>query len=284
MIPAAKLKAQLEFNNDLGSIIDVLKVAASMQLRQLQMQRPINEDFLAELKESTSLIDVSRLKHPLLTLKEDLPRCVVAITSDEGFLGELNTLVINSALDRRKNSQKDMVVVIGERGAGYLRDLDVEHKAFAGIPDRLKQEQVEEIKNYLVDLFAKGDIGEVVVVYPKFVSITTHRLEASRLLPFSFEAGTQAEKTESIEELLVEPSASYIVGGLAKLWLSSVMANIFFSSKLSEFSARLMHLDKSEQELKQINRKLRLEYFRYMHVISDRTIREVSASRFISKH
>jgi ATP synthase F1 gamma subunit len=284
MIPAAKLKEQLEFNNDLGNIIDVLKIAASMQLRHFQSKIPTDSSFLDELKSCTSLIDVKNAPHPLLSFRPNLPRCVVAITSDEGFLGELNTLIINALLDARRSPDKDEVVVLGERGAGYLRDIDVKFKGFDGISDSLSQAEVEKIKSYLIKGYLDSRYGEVVVIYPRFVSVTTHKIETTRVLPFAFEDAQQqpAGRIEG-EELLIEPSAEEIAGGLAKLWLSSTLTDIFWSSKLSEFAARLMHLDTSEQELKKVNQKLKLEYFRYMHVISDRTIREVSASRFVRK-
>jgi F-type H+-transporting ATPase subunit gamma len=284
MIPAAKLKEQLEFNNDLGGIIDVLKVAASMQLRHFQSKIPTDSLFLEELKNCTALIDVEKAPHPLLRLRPDLPRCIVAITSDEGFLGELNTLIINALLDARKSVEKDEIIILGERGAGYLRDLDIKFRAFEGISDSLKQSEVEKLKNHLIKGYLAGEFGEVLVVYPRFISVTTNKIEATRILPFAFEE-EQKEGLEyvSAEELLIEPNPEEIVGGLAKLWLSSVLTDVFWSSKLSEFAARLMHLDTSEQELKKANQQLKLEYFRYMHVISDRTIREVSASRFVRK-
>jgi len=284
MIPAAKLKEQLEFNGDLGSIIDVLKVAASMQLRHFQSKIPTNQDFLEELKKCTTLIDVENAPHPLLSLRPELPRCVVGITSDEGFLGELNTLIINAILDARKSVEKDEIVILGERGAGYLQDLDIKFTAFDGIGDALSQSEVEKLKSHLIKGYLLAKFGEVVVVYPKFISVTTHKIETIRLLPFAFEENEKKDfESVSSEGLLIEPSSEEIVGGLAKLWLSSVLADIFWSSKLSEFAARLMHLDTSEQELKKVNQRLKLEYFRHMHVISDRTIREVSASRFVRK-
>jgi F-type H+-transporting ATPase subunit gamma len=284
MIPAAKLKEQLEFNGDLGSIIDVLKVAASMQLRHFQSKMPTDQAFLEELKKCTTLFDVENAPHPLLSLRPDLPRCIVGITSDEGFLGELNTLIINALLDARKSVEKDEVVILGERGAGYLRDLEVKFTAFDGISDALSQSEIEKLKSHLIKGYLAGRFGEVVIVYPRFISVTTHKIETTRLLPFAFEEDQKKGQISiSSQELLIEPSAEEIVGGLAKLWLSSVLADIFWSSKLSEFAARLMHLDTSEQELKKVNQRLKLEYFRYMHVISDRTIREVSASRFVRK-
>jgi len=40
-----------------------------------------------------------------------------------------------------------------------------------------------------------------------------------------------------------------------------------------------MHLEGSGQELTRINQHLRMEYFKYLHGLSDKTIREIAAAR-----
>jgi hypothetical protein len=42
-----------------------------------------------------------------------------------------------------------------------------------------------------------------------------------------------------------------------------------------------MHLEKSYQELVQINRKLFLEYFRSLHALADKRIRETLSARIL---
>ncbi|HDN85091.1 MAG TPA: hypothetical protein ENG47_04980 [Candidatus Aerophobetes bacterium] len=284
MIPAAKLKERIGFYDNLGNIINVLKISTSMQLRHFQAKIPTDKVFLEELKNSMALINVKNAPHPLLIFKPDLPCCIVGITSDEGFLGELNTLVVNALLDTRKSLERDQLVILGERGADYLRDLGLKFKAFKAISDDFKQDEIERLKNYLISGYLEDKFGEVVMVYPQFISVTTYKVKTTRLLPFVFEDSQGETIPDSLgEEFLIEPSPVEIVGGLIKLWLSFVLSDIFWSSKLSEFAARLMHLDSSEQRLKKVNRRLRLEYFRFMHILSDRTIREVSASRFVRK-
>ena len=293
MIPLGKLKQNLEFNSSIGNIIEVLKIGASIQLRQLQMRDPLYKDFLDGLKDFTRMLEGENVPHPLLTLRKNLPRCIVGITSDGGFLGELNTLIINALLDRRKDRHKDVLVVLGGRGAGYLQDVGISPVVFPGVTDRLKQDEVEKLKGYLIREYLKGKFSEVLIVYPKFLSITNQRIESVRLLPCSFELmeeDTEKKQEEeglsflSEERLLIEPRISDVIEELVRLWTGFMIADIFWSSKLSEFAARLMHLDGSQQRLNKVNQQLRVEYFRYVHMLADKTIREISATRFIRKN
>ena len=292
MLPIGKLKSNLEFNKSLGGIIEALKIAASLQLRQFQEKKPLYEGFLKEFNDCLAMIESKKSSHPFFRVRRDLPRCIVGVTSDEGFLGELNTLIINALLDQRKFKDKDKIVVLGERGSGYLEDMDIHCVAFPGIKDEVSLTEVDNLKNYLVKEYLTGGFGDVVVVYPKFISVTTQRVDILQLIPFSFEVISQIQDANKeakrpvtrFEDLLLESSASDVIDGLMNLWSRYILSDIFCSSKLSELSARLMHLDGSEQELTQVNKRLKLEYFRHVHTLADQTIREISASRFVRKN
>ena len=141
------------------------------------------------------------------------------------------------------------------------------------------------------------------MIYPRFKTITTQRIASERLLPCSFtpldseyltgfklteqEIKQKEEKKSGFlstkEEMLIEPRLKDVIEELVRLWVGFMISDIFWSSKLSEFAARLMHLDGSQQRLSKINQTLRLEYFRYVHMLADKTIREISASRFLRK-
>ena len=291
MLPIGKLKQNLELNKSLGGIIEALKVGAAIRLRQFQENKPLYPDFLTELKTCSVMLEKKKATHPFLKFRQELPRCIVGITSDEGFLGELNTSIINKLLDERKEADRDTVVVIGERGAGYLEDVNVAFKRFPGIKDEGYLANAQKLRDYLMSEYLKGRFRDVIIVYPKFISVSAQRTGVAQLLPVSFGLISQVEGGKEpvelppaiYEDLLLEYSSSDVVEGLVNLWSGYMISNIFWSSKLSELSARLMHLDSSEQELEKVNGKLGLEYFRHVHMLADRTIREISASRFIKK-
>ncbi len=291
MLPLGKLKQNLELNKSLGGIIEALKVAAAIRLRQFQENKPLCPEFLTALKACSVMLEKKKARHPFFEFRKELPRCIVGITSDEGFLGELNTAIINRLLDERKEAGKDTVVVLGERGAGYLEDVNVAFKQFSGIKDEDYLANAQNLRDYLMSEYLKGRFRDIIIVYPKFISVSVQRTGVVQLLPVSYGLISQVEgggepvelPPALYEDLLLEASASSVVEGLVNLWSGYLISNIFWSSKLAELSARLMHLDSSEQELQKVNEKLSLEYFRHVHTLADKTIREISASRFLRK-
>jgi F0F1-type ATP synthase gamma subunit len=191
-------------------------------------------------------------------------------------LGELNTLLVNAMLDQRK-SKEDQIIVMGERGARDLEDMEEKFVLFPGVSDEIAYSQTEKIRDYLINGYRKK-FGRVFVIYPQFVSVTLQRVVAYQLFPYTI---PQARTSIILEELLIEPSFHRVVEGMIELWAGYKLLELFWSSKQSEFAARIMHLEGSTQELAHLKQKLSLEYFRQVHTIRDKIIREITGSKIM---
>jgi len=279
MIPLAQLKQDLDFNKSLGGIIDVLKVGASIQLRQFQSMLKPYDEFLKSIKDVFDMIEAKNSTHPFITPPKESATCIVVITSDEGFAGELNSMLLHTALEQRQDKKTDSFIVLGERGAAYLEDLGESFVFFPGISQDIESKEINRLRNYLVRECLKGAFSRVIIVYAKFISLSSQRVEKEEILPCR-----HLFKGKNTEDLLIEPSFDKVLEGLIHVWLGWTIYNIFWSSKLSEFVARLMHLERSTQELSRINQKLALQYFRHLHALADKSIREISASRLIKRY
>ncbi|MDD5246760.1 MAG: F0F1 ATP synthase subunit gamma [Candidatus Omnitrophica bacterium] len=276
----AALKQELESTQGLGDIIEVLKTAATIQFRSFQLKEKPNEEFSHAAQRCFSILSGRDLQHPYLLERPGLPSIVLIVTSDEGFLGELNTLLANAGIDQRK-SPKDEIVILGERGAKYLEDMNLSFKFFPGFGDEINHEELASIRNYLLETYLKG-YGRVVIVYPKFVSLTVQKIEVLPLLPAVVSGlKEKTQKTFLTDELLLEPSLRKVLDVLIELWAAFKLLEVFWSSKQSEYAARIMHLEGSTQELSLLNQRLAFQYFRGVHTLRDRSIREISASKLI---
>lgn len=272
-----RLKQDLRQSQDLGDIIDVLKSTALIQFRLFQAKDKPNNQFNKELEACFDLLVSGFSRHPYFLDQKDLPSALVVLTSDEGFLGELNTLLVNTCLDQR-GSLDDELIVIGERGVRYLEDAKERFTSFPGIPNDINFEAIDKLRTYLLKGFRQRRFGRITVIYPHFVSLTLQKVSRMQLLPYL----SQAEQVSTkLKDTLIEPSADRVLEALVKLWLGAKILEIFWSTKQSEFAARIMHLEGSTQELSFLNRKLAFDYFRQVHALNDKTIREISASKVL---
>jgi len=279
MIPIGKLKANMQFNKNLGDLIEVMKLAATTQFNQFRLQGEPSPDSIRQLEEVSAVLISLGLNSDLLTPQESLPALIFLISSDEGFLGELNFLLVNKLLDMRR--PQDMIVCAGNQGASYLKEIEIDFMPFDSPGEKIDPERLGKIRDYIAKQYLRGSVGKVYVIYSRFINITSQQIELEALLPLS---GLKPSSANPPRNLLVEPSSRLVVEGWVKLWLDFCFYQIFWSSKLAEFAARIMHLEGSAQELEKINGHLRMEYFKYLHGLSDKSIRELTAARVLEKN
>jgi len=280
MYALVKAKQELEYNDNLVQLIDVIKGIAASQYRIMEKKREYFGNYLNAFEAFFPMINVFEIDHPFIKSGSDVLGAII-VTSDAGFMGGLNTRVIDAALNRGKNKKMELIV-IGERGGDYLRDLGLSFKFFPGISEEQRDEQITNLKSYIMEIAKNKKIGSLILSYPRSMSFTVQRVEVVDVLPFGKifkdqEANTLKKKViaESKEENILE----YLVG----VWITYKLYEVFEDSKLAEFSARTIHLEESHQDLSRLNKILKFKYFRCHHEVIDKSMRETFASRLLAK-
>lgn len=263
-----------------------MKLAAILQFNQFRASNEPFLEFCPSLEKVLSSIPESEENNIFLKpLSTRAPGAIILVSSDEGFLGELNAILVNRLIDKMRPADK--IFVIGKQGEEYLNELLLDFTLLPSISDKLDFAQIESLRDSIFQLYFKGEIGNVYVIYARFVNITTQQVAVETLLPLTAalpaEITTNKKPVSNKGEFLFEPDFNTAVGAWAKLWLVFKFYQIFWLSKLAEFASRIMHLEGSLQELNRANQNLRLEYFKYLHGLSDKTIREIYASRLLKK-
>jgi len=274
----SEIKKDLEFNRGLSSLIEVLKNIAVSQYRTLEQRLKTFEKFLLTVESFFGFIDCTKVSHPFLS-PGDRPQAVVAITSDSGLLGGLNMQVVTAAVGELEK-RPGKLIVIGERGKVYASESNVPFVAFGGIKDEERYSQAMQLRDYLVGKALAGEFGYLKVVYPRPISFTVQRVETISFLPFVSPAPSE-EMDKIISEIIMESTPAGATEYLVYLWIGQKLYEIFGFSRLAEFAARYVHLEESLQKLKEIDNKLRLQYFRVRHELIDRNMRELFSARLL---
>jgi ATP synthase F1 gamma subunit len=276
-----ELRQDMDFMINIGNIVDVFKSAALLQFRAFQSRRRLDVKYVQEIERAFRMLSLKSAESFYFNGNRQMPAAVVVVTSDEGFLGELNTLLINRALDVKRRFPKAELLVLGERGARYLQDMDERFVLFKGISDEIRYNEAQSLGSYIMKNFGRV-FGSVHVVHPEFVSLTMQRVQESELLPYRG-ADDQSVREYRGREFVVEPDSEYVLSLLARLWIDYRLWDIFHMAKLAECAARIMHLEGSTHELGQANERLRRQYFKAVHGLNDKSIREISASKMLIK-
>jgi len=278
MIPIGKLKSNLLFNKNLGDLVEVMKLASTLQFNQFRLRKEPSDEPLHLLDDVFWALVSSGVKSDLLIVNDELPALFVVITSDEGFLGELNFLLINKLLTSRRT--QDHTACIGQQGENYLKEAQVNFSLFDSPGDKIDSARLAKVRDFILKEYSKRSVGKVYIIFSRFVNIAMQQIEIETLLPLP---KAQSAALKPVSNLLIEPDFSLVIEGWMKAWIDFRLYQVFWSSKLAELAARIMHLEGSVQELGKISSHLRMEYFKYLHGLSDKSIRELSAGRLLRK-
>jgi len=276
MLALTKIKKDMEFNRNFSSLLDVLKAIAASQFQTLEKKLKIFPQFDPILQSYFDSIDPNDWHHPFLELRPG-PLAVVAVTSDQGLLGGMNLRVVTTAVNRMQ-SKKDELIVVGERGQNYARDLLGHFTAFPGIRDDQRGAQAAELRNYLFRKAQEGKITGVLAVYPRALTLIHHRVDTVTLLPFSMEQKPVSEPVP-FQSIIFESSVDSLLEYLIFLSVGQKLSEIFGLSRLAELAARYTHLEEGSQRITELNQKLKLRYFRLRHEVIDQSMRELSSAR-----
>lgn len=288
MIPLVVLRKDLAFNKVMESIIEVLKGVAATEYFHLQSKRKSFDEFEGYLRDLFERVDISNFQHPFLGAPAASSN-IVMITSDSGFLGELNMAVVNYGLAQYRSD--DLLTVIGKEGVRYIGEQGIRYTSFAGIDDDISYSSVIRLRDHIVKQFFDKKLSNTVIVYPHFVSFAVQKIEQFQLFPCRFlfpqESGSKKSRAgqagflqiDPVEKVILDCPLKSIVEYLVKVWVGQLIHLIFWESKLSEWAARVMHLERSSNEIRDQQKKMRLQYFRTMHERSDKSTREIFVSR-----
>ncbi len=278
----SQIKKDLDFNLNLYNLIEVLKEIAISQYRILEKKiRTFNEVFGA-LGDIFALLQSSNIQHPLLQAAGRQPG-VIALTSDAGLLGGLNMGVMSQAIKEAQISRAKLII-IGEKGQMYAQESELPFVVFKGVKDETRFVQAQELRNYILDEELSLRLGELKIVYPVALSIVSQQVKTLQLFPFSKpeQFREQASKGPGLD-VVMESQLGDILQYWIYLYLGQKFFQIFGLARLAEFSARFAHLESSKTKIEQLNKDLRLQYFRQRHEIIDKNMRELFAARLVFK-
>ncbi len=273
MLSLSGLKKDREAMAGLHEIVDVLKGASTARLHGLQAQKRSNE-FNEYLEDFFRILNLQYVVHPFLRETVAPPAAIVAITPSESFTGETNSLVIKKALEGF-SSERDEMIVLGGRGADLLSGRGIKYTPFE---QDLNTEDFLALAKLLVkNLTAKYlalKVRKVDFVYLRFISLT-HQ-EAVRLNILPFHPAKVIKGTEILpEDAIIEPSLYRVADILVRLWMVRRIHEILWETNLAYTAARILQLEGSSQELTRVEGSLRMKYFRMVHSINDKRIREI---------
>lgn len=263
------IRRRIKSVKNTAQITKAMQMVASSKMRKAQLAalagRPYAQQMNAMLADATA--QASDFTHPLLEQRGGKRRAVILVSTDKGLCGALNSNLFREAGKLDKDTT--VFVCAGKKGAQFASRTKRNLAAEFTYKDAPLFAEARAISRFAQDLFLKGEVDHVDILFTNFVSTLVQKPEARTLLPVGEITGVQAGKSAggaavalqaSGIEFQFEPDAHKVLGELLPHALNFQIYQILLEAKASEHSSRMVAMKNATDNAKQLIKDLTLEY------------------------
>ncbi len=179
--------------------------------------------------------------------KAERPALVV-ITSDRGLCGSFNANLTRAGNAFIKKHPGTRLIALGKKALTYFEMVKIKPEFHReGISDKLAIEEIREITGRLVELYVKGEVDSVFLVYAKFRKGTLSDVTTQQFLPIP-----PVQGAEGADAYILEPSRDQVFESLIPLYATTAIFSALADSFASEHGARMAAMQQATQNAEEI--------------------------------
>jgi len=265
-------------------ITKAMEMVAAAKLRRNQARiealRPYARDMI-EMMEDLATYSEEAHRYELLHEREVHTVAVVAMTGDRGLAGAFNANVVRKAMaierDLRAQDVDTRVLAVGRKGIGTLtfRGCRLE-RHWQGLSDRPQYSDAKTIAKELIEMYLRGDVDRVRLVYNQFTSPIEQTLMDDVILPVPREAVTDGGDRQPVS-YIYEPAPEVILEGLLPAYVEIAVYRALLESSASEQGARMSAMRNASEAAEEMIGSLTLALNRARQAAITQEILEVVA-------
>jgi F-type H+-transporting ATPase subunit gamma len=230
---------------------------------------------VAELKDFT---------HPFLQVRENPVRCVILVSTDKGLCGSLNSNLMREAA---KFPPETIFISAGRKASQFLARTKRKLAAEFSYKDAPSFAEARAISKFAQELFLKGEVGQVDILYTQFISTLNQKPDVRQLLPIAeikqvtAGIGIKPEAPippSSVGEFLFEPGQEQVLASLLPHAVNFQIYQILLEAKASEHSSRMVAMKNATDNAKQFIKDLTLEYNKLRQANITKELLEISSA------
>jgi F-type H+-transporting ATPase subunit gamma len=224
--------------------------------------------------------------HPLMEKREATnKRGVIVVSTDKGLCGALNSNLMREAAKFDKATT--IYITAGRKGSQFIARTKRQLAAEFTYKDAPLFSEARAISKFAREMFLKGEVDRVDILFTNFISTLNQKPEVFPLLPVGQIKGVVAgvhghameEKLlKGATEFLFEPSVEEVFGALLPHYLNFQVYQILMEAKASEHSSRMVAMKNATDNAKQLIKDLTLEYNKLRQANITRELLEITSA------
>lgn len=278
-----------------AQITRAMQMVAASKMRKAQLAAIAGRPYAVAMNEVLSQVALhgGTIQHPLMTERPVQRRGVLLVSTDRGLCGGLNGNLFREVLGYPTDTT--FFVGVGKKAAQFLHRTHRSMMAEFSYHDTPLFADARTICSFISDLFLKGDVDAVDIVYTDFISTMVQKPKVCPFLPVGqlnvmsvdmdghrddSKLAVEAEhlRLSDAAEFLFEPSANSVYGALIPHSLNFRLYHILLEAKASEHSARMVAMKTATDNAAELIKDLTLEYNKMRQANITRELLEITSA------
>jgi F-type H+-transporting ATPase subunit gamma len=254
-----------------AQITKAMQMVAAAKMRRAQQAALAGRPYAALINDvlAQAAARAAVFKHPLMETRPVRKRAVVMVSTDRGLCGALNGNLFREAVKLDKNGPV-VFITAGRKASQFIARTRRSLAAEFTYKDTPQFGEARAISRFAQDLFLKGEVDAVDILFTNYVSTLTQQPKVVPLLPFGkIEAVQAGHGNAPAQELPAaaatdifefEPDEPTVLGALLPHSLNFRIYQILLEARASEHSARMVAMKNATDNAQQLIKGLTLEY------------------------
>jgi len=254
MAGAKEIRTKIKSVQSTRKITKAMEMVAASKMKKAQDRMRQTRPYVSRLWQIAGHLSKANpeYKHPFLVKRDAVANVgLIAVTTDKGLCGGLNTNALRVALNLIREWQGAgkgvQVTVIGAKGLGFMQRLGVKIVSqLTQVGDRPHIEKLVGPVKVQLDAYRDGKIDQVFLLTTRFVNTMKQEPMALQLLPLHFAqtpAGNIVDTAMSDThswDYIYEPDAREVLDGLLLRYIEALIYQAMVENMASEQSARMV--------------------------------------------
>ena len=261
-----------EIKTRINSVNSTKQVTKAMELVAASKMRKAKDRALAARPYFGTMYDTVRdiatntrgVRNVFLKQREVKNKCYIVVAGDRGLAGGYNSNIMKLVLSHM-GDKKEKVMPIGKKANEFFAKRGYDILKSAESVEKCGYEETLAFAQEAMDLYKKGEVDEVYMVYTEFVSPLTQRPKLLKVLPLAFDKEENKEtKEQSAKGTRVQylPSAEVVLGHIIPKYVSGIVYDGVIESFASEQAARRTAMSSANDNADEMLSNLELSYNR----------------------
>ncbi len=250
------IKGRIGNIENIGQITKAMNAIAMTKVTRMKRRLAELRPYLAELETFISELLGRRSPesemHPLLESPANDEVGIFVLNSDRGLCGRYKGDINRRGEELvQEHGEHGRLLIGGEKARVHFARRRIEPLlSFTQTYDPPSREAAARMADAAIDLYLRGEVGRIVLVYMQFISDLKQRLVVEEFLPVS--------ATPTANDMLVEPSIDEMLDISLRAYLRGRMYAALLDTKTSEDAIRRQAMksatDNAEDLLKSLTR------------------------------